>query len=41
MKRDAREPSWIRWWLAASIGPELVALGLIIALAILALAIAR
>jgi hypothetical protein len=33
------DPSWIRWRLAAAIGPEIVALGLTIALAILVLTI--
>ena len=41
MKSGIRDPSWIQWKLAAAVGPEVVALCLVIALAILLLAIVR
>ena len=40
MKWGIKDP-WIRWRLTAAISPEMVAFGLIVALAILLLAVVR
>ena len=41
MRWRDRDPAWIRWRLLATISPEVVALGMIVAMAILLLIVLR